>query len=84
MIMDIGKKKMRLACKTAYCLTSVLWIWTCQNAVATDSLLPNGTNFIFWEQPLTFSKTYYVDNNSAKADDNGPGTRSIVRTRLPT
>ena len=29
-----------------------------------------------WEQPLTFSKTYYVDNSDAKADDNGPGTRA--------
>ena len=25
-------------------------------------------------KPLTFSKTYHVDNSSAKADDNGPGT----------
>ena len=29
-----------------------------------------------WEQPLTFSKTYYVDNHDAKADDNGPGTKA--------
>ena len=42
---------------------------------STDSRLPDGTEFVSWEQPLTFSKTYYVDNNSAKADDNGPGTR---------
>ena len=35
---------------------------------------PTAPNFVSWEQPLTFSKTYYVDNNSAKADDNGPGT----------
>ena len=27
-----------------------------------------------WEQPLQFSKTYYVDGNSAKSNDNGPGT----------
>ena len=44
-------------------------------AVSTNSRLPDGTEFVFWEKPLTFSKTYYVDNNSAKADDNGPGTR---------
>ena len=35
---------------------------------------PTAPNFVSWEQPLKFSKTYYVDNNSAKADDNGPGT----------
>ena len=39
-----------------------------------DSRLPDGTEYVSWEQPLKFTKTYYVDNNSAKADDNGPGT----------
>ena len=43
-------------------------------AASTDARMPDGTEFISWEQPLKFSKTYYVDNNSAKADDNGPGT----------
>ena len=28
----------------------------------------------FWEQPLTFSKTYYVDGSSPRSDDRGPGT----------
>ncbi len=36
--------------------------------------LPDGTEHVFWDQPLTFSKTYYVDNGSARADDSGPGT----------
>jgi len=37
--------------------------------------LPDGTMHAAWEQPLTFSKTYYVDNGSARADDSGPGTK---------
>ena len=41
---------------------------------ATDLRLPDGTEHASWERPLTFSKTYYVDNNSTKADDNGPGS----------
>jgi hypothetical protein len=41
-----------------------------------DSRLPDGTPYAAWEQPLTFSKTYYVDNGDAKADDNGPGTKA--------
>ena len=45
-----------------------------QKAASADSRLPDGTEYVSWEQPLKFSKTYYVDNNSAKADDNGPGT----------
>ena len=32
--------------------------------------------FALWEQPLTFSKTYYVDNTSPAADDNGPGSKA--------
>ena len=40
-----------------------------------DSRLPDGTAYAAWEKPLAFSKTYYVDNGDAKADDNGPGTK---------
>lgn len=43
---------------------------------ATDSRLPDGTEHVSWEQPLIFSKTYYVDNTSARADDNGPGSKT--------
>ncbi len=45
-------------------------------AVASADRLPDGTTYAAWEQPLTFSKTYYVDNGDAKADDNGPGTKA--------
>jgi hypothetical protein len=45
-----------------------------RKSASLDSRLPDGTEFSSWEQPLKFSKTYYVDNQSAKADDNGPGT----------
>jgi hypothetical protein len=41
----------------------------------SSTRLPDGTEFQFWEKPLTFSKTYYVDGNSAAADDNGPGSQ---------
>ncbi len=43
-------------------------------AAPSDNRLPDGTEHVFWEQPLKFSKTYFVDNTSAKADDHGPGT----------
>jgi hypothetical protein len=45
------------------------------DGVTGDSRLPDGTAYAAWEQPLTFSKTYYVDNGDPKADDNGPGTK---------
>ncbi|KAA6457603.1 twin-arginine translocation signal domain-containing protein [Acidobacteria bacterium AB60] len=41
-----------------------------------DSRLPDGTLYRSWEQPLTFSKTYYVDNSSKHADDRGPGSKT--------
>lgn len=48
---------------------------TTSNAASADSRLPDGTDYVSWEKPLTFSKTYYVDNNSGNADDRGPGNR---------
>jgi hypothetical protein len=40
-------------------------------------LLPDGKEFISWEKPLTFTKTYYVDNRNAKASDSSPGTKEL-------
>jgi hypothetical protein len=39
-----------------------------------DARLPDGVQFSFWEKPLSFSKTYYVDGSSPRSDDRGPGT----------
>jgi hypothetical protein len=44
-------------------------------AIATGSRLPDGTEFSRWERKLQFSKTYYVDNASPQADDNGLGDK---------
>ncbi len=40
----------------------------------SDSRLPDGTDFTFWEKPLRFTRTYYVDGSSPRSDDRGPGT----------
>jgi hypothetical protein len=40
----------------------------------SDSRLPDGTEFPFWERPLHFTRTYYVDGGSSRSDDRGPGT----------
>jgi len=74
MMMMIEKARTWLVGAMPCCLASVLWFSSCQPAAAMDSRLPNGTNFVIWEQPLQFSKTYHVDGNSARSDDNGPGT----------
>ncbi len=39
-----------------------------------DSRLPDGSDFILWETPQTFTKTYYVDAGSVRSDDLNPGT----------
>jgi hypothetical protein len=59
---------------TAVFVVCVLWSSAQPWAAASGSRLPDGTEFRFWEQPLQFSKTYYVDGNSPRSDDNGPGT----------
>lgn len=47
-----------------------------QATAAPDTRLPDGTDFVLWEQPQGFSKTYYVDNTSVAADDGGPGSQA--------
>ena len=44
-------------------------------AFASNSKLPDGTEFPMWEKPLHFTKTYYVDVQAKNADDNGPGSK---------
>ncbi len=40
----------------------------------TGVLLPDGREFISWERPIAFSKSYYVDNRNPRAADTNPGT----------
>jgi len=40
-------------------------------------LLPDGSEFVTWEQPLIFSKTYYVDGSHPEASDEGPGSKAM-------
>ena len=40
-----------------------------------DLLLPDGTQFDNWEVPVTYTKTYYVDNGNRNASDSNPGTQ---------
>jgi hypothetical protein len=40
-------------------------------------LLPDGTEFMTWEAPLRFTRTYYVDGSNPKATDANPGTQEL-------
>jgi hypothetical protein len=40
-------------------------------------LLPDGREFVSWERPLQFAKTYYVDNRNPRAADSNPGTKEL-------
>jgi hypothetical protein len=46
-------------------------------ADGTGVLLPNGREFVSWEKPLQFSRTYYVDNRNSRASDSNPGTKEL-------
>jgi len=41
----------------------------------TSYLLPDGKEYVSWEVPVTYSKTYYVDNGNPNASDNNEGTQ---------
>ena len=43
----------------------------------TGVLLPDGREFISWEKPLQFSRTYFVDNRNPRAVDSNPGTEGL-------
>ncbi len=43
----------------------------------TAVLLPDGREFVSWEKPLQFTKTYYVDNGNPRASDSNPGTQEL-------
>jgi hypothetical protein len=45
--------------------------------VTIGILLPDGREFVSWEQPAQFSRTYYVDNRNARAADSNPGTSEL-------
>ena len=45
--------------------------------VRSGVLLPDGQEFVSWETPLQFTKTYYVDNRNPKASDANPGTKDL-------
>ncbi len=58
--------------KRIYTLLALL---PCLLLADSTSVLPDGTEPAVWEEPLTFSRTYYVDGSSTAADDNGPGSQ---------
>lgn len=41
----------------------------------TTYLLPDGNEYVSWEVPVTYLKTYYVDNRNPNASDNNDGTQ---------
>ncbi len=53
----------------------LLFLLAAAVAVASNSTLPDGTEFPSWEKALHFSKTYYVDGQAKNADDKGPGSK---------
>jgi parallel beta helix pectate lyase-like protein len=46
-------------------------------SLVPPAFLPDGSEFKTWEVPLTFSKTYHVDQKHPKASDGNPGTKDL-------
>jgi hypothetical protein len=42
-----------------------------------EGLLPDGHEFVSWERPISFSRTYHVDNRNPRAADSNPGTPEL-------
>jgi hypothetical protein len=54
-------------------LCALLTASAAAGALASSATLPDGKEFKSWEQALHFTHTFYVNNQAANADDNGPG-----------
>jgi hypothetical protein len=54
---------------------SFLFLLATAAAFASNSMLPDGTEFPAWEKAPHFSKTYFVDAQARNADDKGPGSK---------
>src|SRR4030067_639895 len=59
------------------CLVGLAAVSSSGEEGGTGVLLPDGREFITWEQPLQFSRTYYVDNRNTRAADTNPGTKEL-------
>ena len=61
----------------ALCLSGLAWESSGAKLGGTGVLLPDGREFVSWEHPLQFSKTYTVDNRNPRAADSNPGTKEL-------
>jgi hypothetical protein len=62
---------------TALCLASLLAGSLPDEGRGIGGLLPDGREFVSWERPMAFSKTYYVDNMNPRAANSNPGTSEL-------
>ncbi len=62
---------------TILCLAGLTGGSVSRDEGGTGVLLPNGHEFISWERPLQFTRTYYVDNPNPRAADSNPGTKEL-------
>ena len=62
---------------TTVCLTCLAGGSLSGEQAGTGVLLPDGREFISWEKPLQFTRTYYVDNRNPRAADSNPGTKEL-------
>jgi hypothetical protein len=62
---------------TALCLAGLALGSFSGEEGGTGVLLPDGREFVSWEKPLQFTRTYYVDNRNPRAADSNPGTDEL-------
>ena len=73
----VSGKKVRNQMKRTLCSIFIL-LSTAAFAAASNSTLPDGTEFPSWEKPLHFSKTYYVDGKRRTPTTKGRAQRSSI------
>ena len=67
--------RLRFSLSAILCLACIAGGLSFGQAGRTGTLLPDGREFMSWEQPQQFARTYYVDNRNPRAADSNAGTQ---------
>ena len=72
---SMNRRRFLQSAAAAGAIAGINGVLLAQTSEASGVRLLDGREFVSWERPLTFTKTYYVDNNAPKANDAAPGTK---------
>jgi hypothetical protein len=69
---------MRLSILLVLAITSIVLGQIENLTLDPPVMMPEGNQFLTWENKTVYSRTYYIDQNAVNASDDNPGTDSRI------